>query len=128
MNGNNVTLTAQQVEQRDAFVERLLQSTGGVFDIFTVYIGDRLGFYQALSINGGLTSVELAARTNTHERYVREWLEQQTVTGILEVDNIEADPTARRFRLPAAHSEVLVDRDSENRSLFLDYVVQFPIK
>ncbi len=114
MNTNLQTLTEAQIEQRDNFVERLLQSTGGVFDIFTIYIGDRLGYYQTLSGNGGLTSVELAARTNTHERYAREWLEQQTVTGILEVENAEADPLARKFHLPVAHAEALVERDSEN--------------
>lgn len=113
-NSNLPNLTEAQIKQRDAFVERLLQSTGGVFDIFTIYIGDRLGFYQALSRNGGLTSVELAGRTNTHERYVREWLEQQTVIGILEVEDAEANPTARRFRLPTAYAEVLVERDNVN--------------
>ena len=48
------------------------------------------------------TSAELAARTGTAERYVREWLEQQTVAGVLEVDDAEAEaasaplPPARR--------------------------------
>ena len=100
--------------QRDAFVERLLKSTLGMMDIFTVYIGDRLGFYRALAEGDWLTSAELASRTGTHERYVREWLEQQTVTGILEVEEAAAEPTARRFRLPAGHVKVLVERDSLN--------------
>lgn len=108
------TLTNEQIEQRDAFVERLLQSTAGVFDMFTLYLGDRLGFYQVLANGDAVTSVELAARTGTQERYVREWLEQQTVTGVLEVDNPEAEATARRFRLPAPHAEVLAERDSLN--------------
>jgi SAM-dependent methyltransferase len=114
MNGKLSVLTEAQVEQRDTFVERLLQSTSGVFDIFTIYIGDRLGFYEALANGSPLTSVELAARTNTHERYVREWLEQQTVAGILEVEDAEAEATARRYRLPIAYTEVLVDHDSLN--------------
>jgi len=107
-------LTGEQVAQRDAFVERLLQSTSGVFDIFTIYIGGRLGLYQALADSGPLTSVELAAQTSAHERYVREWLEQQTVVGILEVEDANAEPTARRFHLPTAYVEVLVERDSLN--------------
>ena len=61
-------------QERDTFVERMLRSTGGAFDIFTIYIGDRLGYYRALSEAETLTSVELAARTGTHERYAREWL------------------------------------------------------
>jgi hypothetical protein len=71
---NQDEMSAEEVnQQRDQFVERLLQSTMGTFDIFTIYIGDRLGFYQALSENGWLTPHELASHTRTDERYVREW-------------------------------------------------------
>jgi len=107
-------LNDEQTEVRDAFVERLLQSTAGVFDMFTLFIGGRLGLYQALSESGPLTSAELAERTETQERYVREWLEQQTVSGILEVENGEAGACERRFILPAGRAEVLVERESLN--------------
>jgi 2-polyprenyl-3-methyl-5-hydroxy-6-metoxy-1,4-benzoquinol methylase len=100
--------------ERDRFVERLLTSTAGAFDIFTIYLGDRLGFYQALSEHGPATSEELAACTGSYERYVREWLEQQTVAGILKVEDENAGARYRRYRLPAGHREVLVDRDSLN--------------
>jgi SAM-dependent methyltransferase len=101
-------------EQRDAFMERLLQSISGAFDVFALYLGDRLGYYQAMAGGEWLTSTVLAERTGTHERYVREWLEQQTVTGILEVEDAAAGPKERRFRLPAAHVEVLADPESLN--------------
>jgi 2-polyprenyl-3-methyl-5-hydroxy-6-metoxy-1,4-benzoquinol methylase len=101
-------------QQRDVFLERLLQSTRGTFEIFSVYIGVCLGFYPALAAGGPLTSTELASRTGTAERYAREWLEQQTVAGILEVDDEKAEARKRRFRLPAAYVEVLVDQDSLN--------------
>lgn len=104
-------------QQKEVFVERLLQSASGSFDIFTIYIGDHLGFYRALAESFGLTSVELAVRTGTQERYVREWLEQQTVAGILEVQNQDASPLVRRYRLPDGHVEVLTERDS------LDYLM-----
>jgi 2-polyprenyl-3-methyl-5-hydroxy-6-metoxy-1,4-benzoquinol methylase len=100
--------------QRDAFLERLLQSTRGTFEIFSIYIGVRLGFYEALAAGGALTSSELASRTATSERYVREWLEQHTVAGILEVDDEKAEARKRRFSLPTAYVEVLVDRESLN--------------
>ena len=100
--------------KRDAFLERLLQSTRGTFEIFSIYIGVRLRLYEALAGGGALTSVELASRTGTSERYAREWLEQQTVTGILEVDDEKAEARKRRFSLPAAYVEVLVDQDSLN--------------
>jgi len=110
----NPTLTVEEAQQRDSFVERMLDSVRGLFDIFAIYLGDQMGFYQALAADGSATSVELAAHTHAHERYVREWLEQQTVFGILEVENHEASPTERRFRLPAAQAEVLTDADSLN--------------
>lgn len=107
-------LTQDQITERDAFVDRLLQSTAGAFDIFSIYLGHRLGLYQALAEGSPLTSVELAVQTNSHERYVREWLEHQTVVGITEVENPQAEATARRFRLPAPQAEVLTDQDSAN--------------
>ena len=66
--------------QRDAFTERFLQSLLGAFNIFAIYIGDRLGFYRALAEGGPSTAAELAARTNTHERYVRERVSESRVT------------------------------------------------
>ena len=101
-------------QQRDQFVERFLQSAAGAFNIFTIYLGDRLGLYRPLAEDGPLTSAELAARTGTQERYVREWLEQQTVAGILEVVDETHDATARRFRLPPGHVEPLIDCSSLN--------------
>ena len=63
-----------------AFVERLFGAVLATMDLQAVYLGDRLGYYRALA-EGPLTSAELAARTGTAERYAREWLEQQAVTG-----------------------------------------------
>jgi hypothetical protein len=51
-----------------------------------VYLGDRLGLFRALADGGPATSAELASRIGLDERYVREWLEQQAVTGILAAD------------------------------------------
>ncbi|MCA1691547.1 MAG: methyltransferase domain-containing protein [Actinobacteria bacterium] len=49
-----------------------------------VYIGDKLGLYRAMAGAGPLTSQELADRTGTHERYVREWLNNQAAGGVVE--------------------------------------------
>ena len=105
---------ATQVEeaQRDALAERLFGAALGAYELMTVHLGDRLGYYRALAEAGEVTSAELAAATGTDERYAREWLEQQAVAAILEVDDVEAAAGERRYRLPAAHAEVLVDRDS----------------
>jgi SAM-dependent methyltransferase len=98
----------------EAFLDRILESTAGAFNVFTMYIGDRLGFYRALAEGGPSTSAELATRTGTNERYAREWLEQQTIAGVLAVEDAAIAPEARRFSLPPAHAEVLVERDSLN--------------
>jgi hypothetical protein len=57
--------------QRDVFIERFLGFASGTFNIFSVYIGDRLGLYRALAEAGPSTSSELASLTHTHERYIR---------------------------------------------------------
>ncbi len=111
---NSPNLTEAEIKSRDEFVERLLKSTKGVFDIFSIYLGDQLGFYQILSDSEPRTSIELASKTNANERYVREWLEQQTVAGILEVENPQGEPKSRRFRLPAPYAEVLAAKESLN--------------
>ena len=100
--------------QRDAFVERFLGFASGTFSMFSIYVGDRLGLYRALAEGGPATSAELSSRTGTHERYIREWLEQQTVAGILEVEDENQDTGSRRYSLPPGHAEPLVDRESLN--------------
>lgn len=113
---SQTTLIEQKdaVDQRDAFVERILESVGGVFSTFSIYIGSQLGLYEALAEYGAMTSNGLARLTGTNERYIREWLEQQTVTGVLEVKNPEDSALERCYRLPAGHAEVLVEKDSLN--------------
>ena len=96
----------------DALVGRLFEATLGMMDIISVYMGDRLGLYRALSKGGPATAGELATRAGIDERYAREWLEQQAVTDILEVDDAEAAADRRRYRLPEAHAEPLLNVDS----------------
>jgi 2-polyprenyl-3-methyl-5-hydroxy-6-metoxy-1,4-benzoquinol methylase len=98
--------------ERDQFVDRMLRSARGTFEIFSIYMGHQLGYYAALAQNGWTTPNQLAEKTATHGRYAREWLEQQASAGILEAE-VE-DDDKRRFRLPAAHAEVLATPDSLN--------------
>jgi SAM-dependent methyltransferase len=114
----------QAGERRDALVGRIFQSMLGAMDLFNLYLGDRLGLYRALAEGGAATSGDLAARTGIAERYAREWLEQQAVGGILEVDDAGKDAVARRYSLPAGHDEVLLDRDSLS---YLAYVGRFAV-
>ena len=102
----------QVIGDRDAFAERLFGSMLGAVDMLTVYMGDRLGLYEHLRKLGSATSTELAEAADTDERYTREWLEQQAVSGVLEVADQDAPAADRRFSLPMGHAEVLLDRDS----------------
>lgn len=102
----------EATERRDALANRLFQATLSLFDIYAVYLGERLNLYRGLAEGGPTTSASLATRTGTDERYVREWLEQQAASGIIEVDDVDATPEARLYSLPAGHDEVLLDRGS----------------
>ncbi|MFN0071152.1 MAG: SAM-dependent methyltransferase [Chloroflexota bacterium] len=117
---NSIPEAAQ--ERRDALIGRLFQSTLGTMDLLNVYLGDRLGLFRALAQRGALTSTELASAAGIHERYAREWLEQQAVSALIDVDNALLPHTERRYRLPTGHDEVLIDRDSLN---YLAYLGRF---
>ena len=71
-----------QQAARDALAKRLFGACIGALDLLHVYVGDRLGLYRALA-GGPATTSEVARRCGIHERYAREWLEQQAVAGIL---------------------------------------------
>jgi 2-polyprenyl-3-methyl-5-hydroxy-6-metoxy-1,4-benzoquinol methylase len=97
---------------QDALVARMADATLAFLETLTMYVGERLGLYRALAEGGPATPREVAQRTGTHERYVREWLEQQAACGLVEVEDPADDASARRYRLPPAHADVLVDRES----------------
>jgi SAM-dependent methyltransferase len=107
-------MTSEEATQRDAFVRRLLQAYIEGGNLVTIYFGDSLGLYRALVELGPATSGELAIRAGTHERYTREWLEQQAVGGIIEVEDAQVEASARRYYLSPGHAEVLLASDSLN--------------
>jgi 2-polyprenyl-3-methyl-5-hydroxy-6-metoxy-1,4-benzoquinol methylase len=85
---------------------RIFQHAVGALELYTMYLGERLGYYRALAADGPLTSAELATRTGTAERYAREWLAHHAAAGLVEV----AD--SGRYRLPDGHVPVLADASS----------------
>ncbi len=100
--------------RRDELVERLFGNALGAMDLLCVYLGDRLGMYRALADASPSTSAELATAVGINERYAREWLEQQAMAGILEVQDPNTSDAERRYSLPAGHDEVLVEGSSLN--------------
>jgi SAM-dependent methyltransferase len=100
--------TTDQTFDTEKLAERLFEASIGTLELASVHIGGRLGFYRSLAEEGEATPRELAARTGTDERYVREWLEQQSVAGFLYVDDPAADAGRRHYRIPGAHLPALV--------------------
>jgi SAM-dependent methyltransferase len=89
------------------FVFRAVDEIGATLNTALVVMGDRLGFYRALAGAGPLTPAELAGRTGTAERYVREWLNAQAAGGY-----VDYDPDTVRYTLPAEHAVALTDESS----------------
>lgn len=107
------TVEKPQPEAVEAFAERIFDAVLGTIDAYSIYVGDKLGLYEALA-ESPKTRDELVSETGTHWRYVNEWLEQQVTTGILEVDDPSTPEAERTYTLPAGAGEVLTDRDSLN--------------
>ena len=91
--------------------ERLFGSVLGAFEVLSIHLGDQLGLYAVLREREPCTSDELASSAGIHPRYAREWLEQQTVAGLLDVDEPAVSPDVRRYSLSDDHARVLLDRD-----------------
>ena len=71
-------------DKLNQFVGRMLGDMGAALGAALVLVGDRLGLYKAMAEAGSVTLAELARRTNTAARYVREWLAAQAAAGYAE--------------------------------------------
>ena len=89
------------------FVFRAVDEVGATLNAALVVMGDKLGLYRALAGAGPLAPAELAERTGTAERYVREWLNAQAAGGY-----VEYDPASGRYTLPPEQAVALTDPDS----------------
>src|SRR3954447_23667421 len=80
-------------DRTDQLTGRLFEAALGALELCSVYLGTELGLYATLERNGALTPDELAEQAGIAPRYAREWLEQQAVAGILDLED-------DRHRLP----------------------------
>jgi SAM-dependent methyltransferase len=103
------TIEAQPLdpEKLHAFVFRAVEEVGATLNAALVVMGDRLGLYRAMAGAGPLTPTELAHKTGTAERYVREWLNAQAAGGYVEY---EAD--SGRYVLPPEQAAAFTDEES----------------
>src|SRR5438045_2852405 len=87
-----VAIDGAKLEQ---FVFRAVDEIGATLNTALVVMGDKLGLYRALAGAGPLTPAEVADRTDTSERYVREWLNAQAAGAY-----VTYDPDSGRYTLP----------------------------
>ncbi len=95
-------------EQRfQAFLGKVIGDFGAALSSGLVFIGQKLGLYKAMAGAGPLTPAELAQRTGTAERYIREWLLNQASGGY-----VDYDPATGRYTLPPEQAVILTDETS----------------
>src|SRR5689334_3269581 len=99
--------TPLDTKKLEDFVFRAVSEVGATLNTALVVMGDRLGLYRALAGAGPLTPTELAEKTGTAERYVREWLNAQAAGGY-----VEYDPETGRYTLPPEQTMALTDESS----------------
>ncbi|MEA2318286.1 MAG: hypothetical protein QOD44_2475 [Solirubrobacteraceae bacterium] len=89
------------------FVFHAVDEVGATLNAALVVMGDKLGLYRALAGAGALSPAELAERSGSAERYVREWLNAQAAGGY-----VSYDPDSGRYTLPPEQTVALTDADS----------------
>jgi len=91
----------------EAFMGQMVGDMGAMLSAPMVILGEKLGLYKAMAGAGPLSAADLAGRTKTNERYVREWLNQQAASGYV-VHDAETDT----YELPPEQAAVFADDDS----------------
>jgi 2-polyprenyl-3-methyl-5-hydroxy-6-metoxy-1,4-benzoquinol methylase len=91
----------------NAFMGQVVGDMGATMSAILLDIGDKLGLYRAMADSRPVTSVELAERTGTAERYVREWLSNQAAGGY-----VSYDAASGTFSLPPEQALALAAEGS----------------
>jgi SAM-dependent methyltransferase len=94
-------------EKLHEFMMKAVGEMGAAMNTALILIGDRLGLYKGMAGSAPMTSAELATKTGTTERYVREWLAAQAAGGFVTYDA----PTGR-YALPPEQALALADESS----------------
>jgi len=118
-------ITQQSIDEEklQAFLGKVVTDTAAAWSAPLVLVGDRLGLYQAMASGSPVTSQSLAAQIGLNERYVREWLLNQTASGY-----VEYDPESERYTLPPEHAMALTDTSSPAYVGGLFYIVEAGLK
>lgn len=95
------------VNPTEVFAGQVVGDVAAAMSGMLTSLGHKLGLYKAMAGAGPLPAVALADKTGLNERYVREWLNNQTAGGY-----VTYDPATQHYELPDAHAPVLADEDS----------------
>ncbi len=90
----------------EEFLGKAVGDIGAAMSAALVLVGDRLGLYKALGVTP-MTSLELATRTGTSERMVREWLLNQAAGGY-----IRYDIASKKYSMSPEQAFALADETS----------------
>ncbi len=94
-------------DKMNAFLGKVVGDFGASLSSVLGYIGQKLGLYEALAESDGLTPAELAEKTGTTERYVREWLVNQA-SG----DYVHYNPSTGKYSMLPEQAVALTDENS----------------
>src|ERR1700734_982087 len=97
---------ALDMNKLNAFIGQFVMDLGAAVHTGMVVIGEKLGLYKTLA-SGPMNSAELAARTKTDERYLREWLSSQAAGGYITYDG-----KTNKFSLSEEQAFALANEDS----------------
>jgi SAM-dependent methyltransferase len=97
---------AIDMNKLNSFIGQFVTDLGAAVHTGMVVIGEKLGLYKALA-GGAMTSAQLAAKTQTDERYLREWLSSQAAGGY-----VTYDEQTSQFSLSAEQAFALASEDS----------------
>lgn len=97
---------AINMDKLNEFIGRFVTDLGAAVHTGMVVIGEKLGLYKALAL-GAMTSAELAKKTSTDERYLREWLASQAAGGY-----VSYDEKTNKFSLSEEQAFALANEDS----------------
>ncbi len=89
------------------FMGKAVGDMGAAMHAVLVLLGDRLGLYKGMADSQPVTPAELAARTGTHERYVREWLNANAASGYVTYNAVDGKytlPPEQAFALAVDNS------------------------
>ena len=105
--GRSGTMVAVDEIKLQEFIGKVVNEWGAAEGALITFVGDRLGLFKAMAGAGELTPEELAKKTGTHPRIIKEWLASQAAGGFITYNRVNGT-----YTLPEEHAFALTDENS----------------